>query len=187
MKIWTRTSISIPLTSGEWNPLQGARSSQGSGPQDPRTHQHTGRPQTLLWGFSQCPLSSPPNPSRNQALPGVEMSQSAPIKISATCQLRSQPPRPKGALGDDRGGGHAGRTMEAMPGPVSRSRIHKGRAGCQGPRASGPLFSWPFSTSALLRGLRPGWSVCTIQGQASWTTTASAEHTTVSCLSERGF
>lgn len=95
-KTQTRTSISIPSTSGEWNPLHGARSSQGSGPWDPMIHWHTGKPQTLPWGVSQHTLSSPPNPSRNQTLPGIEMSQSAPIKISATCQLMSQPPRPKG-------------------------------------------------------------------------------------------
>lgn len=111
------------------------------GPQDPRTHQHTGRPQTLLWGFSQRPLSSPPNPSRNQTLPGVEMSQSAPIKISATCQLRSQPPNLREILMMTGVGDTLGGTMEAMPGPVSQSRIHKGRAGCQGPRARGPFFS----------------------------------------------
>lgn len=76
--------------------------------------------------------------------------------------------------------------IEAMPGPVSRSRIHKGRAGGQGPRARGPFFSSPFSTAVLLRGLGPGWSVCMFQGLLSWTTTVSAEHTTVylSCLSE---
>lgn len=186
----TRTSISIPPTSREWNPLHGARSSQGSGPQDPMTHQHTGKPQTLPWGASQHPLSSPPNPSRNWALPGVEMSQSAPIKISATCQLTSQPPRPKG---EDswwwQGWRTIGKMTEAMPGPVPRSRIHKGRAGCQGPRARGPFSSSRFSTAVLLRGLGPGWSVCMFQGLLSRTTTESAEHTTVhlSCLSEWGF
>ena len=40
-----------------------------------------------------------------------------------------------------------GKMTEAMPGPVPRSRIHKGRAGCQGPRARGPFSSSRFSTA----------------------------------------